>query len=236
MGRGLDRFILTFVLMVLCLLPSMATAADSEVRVGFFSEEPLAFVGPGGMAQGLAVDVLYSIIEEMGRKPVFIHDDRQVILDRLLLGEIDLIAALPFEYSLTTNITFSENSIAADWGTVYVRSSQVEKLQDLKGMRIGVVDGDRYAPAFKALCGNLGIPMTLFEFQNYEALFQPSGRGMSKQAWQTACMAFDLPKAWGSSLHPSCSNLSAFGLPVPKKGMSPFCARWMPDSVNSRRI
>ncbi|WP_319471991.1 response regulator [uncultured Pseudodesulfovibrio sp.] len=177
MGRGLYRFILNFVLMMLCLLPSMATAADSEVRIGFFREEPLAFVGSGGMAQGLAVDVLYSIVEEMGRKPVFIHENRQVVLDRLLLGEIDLVAALPFEYSLTTDIAFSENSIAADWGTVYVRSSQVDKLQDLKGMRIGVVDGDRYAPAFKALCGNLGIPMTLFEYQDFESLFKAVHKG-----------------------------------------------------------
>ncbi len=167
MGRGVNRFIINIALIALCLVPTMVLAADTSVRVGFSDDEPVAFLGSNGMPEGLSIDILRFICEEIGWDLTFFHGTRRENLDRLARGDIDLIAALPFDYDLSQDIVFTDHSLISDWGTVYADSAQVGKIQDLVGLRIGIARGDRYAHAFKALSGSLGIGLTLFEFDDY---------------------------------------------------------------------
>jgi PAS domain S-box-containing protein len=168
------RIVFLFFL-ILSLLPDAAFGKD-VIRVGYSDNPPLSQEGPGGEAQGFAVDVVRAIARERGLSVTFVPGPGEC-LDRLESGDVDICAVSPFSYAHPDRVAYSSNSILSDWGGVYVNTLAASAVQDLEGRRIGVLRNGYYVSAFKALAGGLGIGFTLLEYDSYREVLEAVTRG-----------------------------------------------------------
>ncbi|MUM76403.1 response regulator [Pseudodesulfovibrio sp. F-1] len=153
-----------------------ASAGEGSVRVGYYENSPLAFTGPDGAAQGLVPDIVRAVGKALGRETVFVPGTREECRGRLLAGETDLCAGLPFSYG-DGNVIFSGNSIIADWGAVYVRDLTVLGIKDLDGRNVGFGRDCSHVDAFKRLVGSHGVGLTLRMYDTCREALAAVGRG-----------------------------------------------------------
>ena len=173
----MKRYLASF-LMLLCLLVMPDRAFSRElVKVGFWENAPLSFMDVNGMPQGFALDVLKVIGDQQGWDLQFVHGSWGECVERIGNGEIDIIATVPFGYDLMSVMAFTDNSLVADWGAVYVSNLVVSNIRDLSRKRVGVAVDDAHATAFKSLAGNLGAGFTLIRFSNYHDVLSAVRRG-----------------------------------------------------------
>lgn len=165
------RLVYCIVLLIVLGGQSLALAGP-VIRVGYVDEAPLSFSDVDGVPQGLAIDILNDIAEEKQWTLTYVKGTHESLLFKLGRGQIDIIAALAFDYDLADKVAFTDNSIVADWGIIYVNGFLVSKVQDLQGKRVALLRGDRHAEAFKSMVGNIGIGLTLYELSSYAEVFQ----------------------------------------------------------------
>ncbi|MDC0335972.1 ATP-binding protein [Pseudodesulfovibrio sp.] len=173
----MKRYLAGVALFLSCLALSVGVQAANTVRVGLYDNPPLTFLDADGEAHGLSIDILKFIAPEQGWDLVWEHGSRNDVLTRIKNGEVDINAAQPFSYESTQDVTFTTNSIVADWGAVYVRGLTVSTVQDLVGTRIGVVPDDSHADAFKELAGGLGVNITLIQYDSYRDVLEATASG-----------------------------------------------------------
>jgi PAS domain S-box-containing protein len=148
------------------------------VRVGYFENPPLSYSDTRGVARGLVVDILQAIGQEHGWDVLFVPEGVGQCLDRLESHAVDICAAVPFSYESPERIAYTDNSIIADWGAVYVRDLPVKTMQDLEGRRIGVVRDGVHLDVFKTLAGSLGLGFTLIEYDTYRQVLDAVSGGV----------------------------------------------------------
>jgi len=134
----------------------------TPVRVGAFNDyPPFGFVGEDGRAQGISVDYWTLLARKLGFEVVFFPTDFNDQLEGLKKGQYDSLAGI---FPLEERAKFFDFSRRyMDINTyIFVQSQsskQVEDLKDLKGMKVGVVQGD----SGQVLCENAGLKPEAFK-------------------------------------------------------------------------
>ncbi|MFH1915590.1 MAG: response regulator [Pseudomonadota bacterium] len=162
---------------LICLFVHVPAAVGAEpVRVGYYENSPIAFTGPGGVAEGLVPDIVRGICLGLGHDTVFVPGTQAECRDRLVSGDTDICAGLPFSYA-DGGVIFSDNSIVADWGAVYVRDLTVTGLEDIDGRVVGFGRDCSHMKAFKRLVGRHDVGLTLRMYDTCREALAAVGRG-----------------------------------------------------------
>lgn len=163
----MNRYLASVMMLFVCLVLPDSAFARQVVRVGYWENAPLSFMNSEGEAQGFAVDVLAAIAEDREWDVHLVHGSLNECIERISSGAIDIIAGVSFDYDLMNAMAFTDTSLVADWGAVYVKNEVVNTIRDLARKRVAVAVDDAHADAFKSLAGNLGAGFTLITFPNY---------------------------------------------------------------------
>lgn len=176
-GGRVKRFFFFIILILHCFVSLCFAQESIPVKVGFHEDTPLSFLDSSGVPQGLSIDILRAVAKNLGWNLVLVQGTPAENMERLRDGEVDILAALPFNYGLLGTLSFSDNSIVADWGAVYSAQKSISSMHDLEGLRVGVVKGDIHTREFKELAGSLDVRLTLLEFESYRAVLESVSRG-----------------------------------------------------------
>lgn len=129
---------------------ALSQAEPREVRL-VYEEYPPYEYSVNGQAQGINVDILREACMRLGLAPRFVSVPWVRALRMAHDGDVDGIFSLfstedrlQFLYFPSEPLSLERNVLVATAGAVPV----IERLDDLKGLRVGVVDGNSYGAEF----------------------------------------------------------------------------------------
>jgi len=150
------------VVALLFLITSMtiAPAQDRELVVGTSIWPP--YVDPKLPGQGLAVSIVTAALERSGYRVVIKFEDWERTLSAAKAGETAVIAAAWYTPERERDFLFSEPYLTNEIKFLKRRGTpfSYQSLDDLKGLRIGVVYGYAYSPEFDRAAGFTRAPET----------------------------------------------------------------------------
>ena len=127
-----------------------------------------------GNIQGMDIDIIRAIGEDQGFKVELYKERWQDLFESVASGERDLATAgisytdeRAEKYGLSTPYTFNPAAIMYKTG-----AHQINGLEDLKGLRVGVLEGAKYADQMEAVGGQQSITGYTTGFILYENLLQ----------------------------------------------------------------
>ena len=158
----LVRHVFCLVCLFLLLLPmivgSSPAFAAEPVRVGVYQNEPLVFVDERGRTQGFAIDILQAVAEEEGWTLSFVPGTWAEGLQRLVQGEIDLLAAVAFNGERSDSFAFNEVPLLLNWGRLYRGAgTNLDSVLDLDGKTVSLLENDIHALVFRKLAADFHI-------------------------------------------------------------------------------
>lgn len=127
-----------------------------------------------GNMQGIDIDIIRAIGEDQGFKVEFYKETWQELFDSVASGDRDLaISGISYnderaeKYGLSMPYYFNPSAIMYKTGKY-----QLNTLNDLKGLRVGVLDGAKQADQMKAVGGQASLTGIPTGFLLYESLVQ----------------------------------------------------------------
>ena len=171
----IKNFAQVFFLMVLMLYDGWLYAHEIEegkkghsLRVGMFSNPPLAFKGKDGHWQGISVDLLEAIAGRQGWQLEYIEAPFSEQLKKFRKHQIDLIIMMAYSDERAKKYIFTHNPIISNWGLVYARpGSGIGSLLDLQGKRVGVMRNNIHDRAFRKLVEKFSLQVDIVELDNF---------------------------------------------------------------------
>ncbi|MFO7936052.1 MAG: transporter substrate-binding domain-containing protein [Kiritimatiellia bacterium] len=131
--------------MLLSLLSVIPAYASPAIRVGAQCSPPLIFITSDGHTSGLFPELLENIAEQHGWEIEYVHGSQEENHERLIKGDIDLVANMKVSGSQRSFYKFSSEPVFINWGTAFSRSDiRVCNLKDLNGRRIALEHGGSY--------------------------------------------------------------------------------------------
>lgn len=135
---------------------------------------PFSFQDNYGNMQGTDVDSIRAIGEEQGFKVEFYKETWQGLFDSVDSGARDLaVSGIAYtedratNYGLSTPYFFNPSSI------MYADDDlNIQSLDDLSGLRVGVLKGSRQASFLQSLDNDIELLMNTTSFLSYESLIQ----------------------------------------------------------------
>ena len=143
------------------------------VRVGVYENRPMLFMGEGGVARGVYVDVLAAIGQAEDWTFEFRPGSWNENLDRLAAGEIDILPDIGYSTERARRFDFSRESIFSTWAQIYVpKDSDVQSYEDLEGKTIAVLRNDVHLPPLQAMLESFGIKVGYLILDDYDAVWE----------------------------------------------------------------
>ena len=162
--RTLKSPLLVLLLGLLWVLAIPLSAAEVALRVGVYERKPLAFAQfaeKESYISGLYVELLDSIARQDQWKLSFTRlTAPQEGRNRLINGEIDLLAGVAVTSAEAALLDFSKRPLITLWDQVYVRTLDAANLRnplDLHNKTIAVGANDATALALEKLCDSFQI-------------------------------------------------------------------------------
>jgi diguanylate cyclase (GGDEF)-like protein/PAS domain S-box-containing protein len=124
------------------LVGSDLCAAEREIRVGVYQNEPKIFMGSDGQPSGILGDLLVEIArqEDWTLRPV--RCEWQACLDALQSGKLDLMPDVAYNEQREALFDFHKIPALLSWSQIYKRSGvTINSALDLKDKRIAVLGG-----------------------------------------------------------------------------------------------
>lgn len=179
----LRRGLLCFLVPVLfCSLP--AGAQDKiHLRVGAYSNPPKMIITDNGKVTGFWPELLAHIAEEENWEIEYIAGSWTDNLNRLILGEIDMMPDVAFTKTRSKLYNFADSTVIASWSRVYVRKSdeEINTLSDLHGKRIAGLSGSVNIDGpngIKYMVQSFNLDSRVFEMFSYHDAFQALENGL----------------------------------------------------------
>ncbi len=168
----------------------VAEESDVEVKEDFVSKlpdtaptlkvaltgdfPPFSFQDNYGNLQGVDIDSIRAIGEEQGFKVEFYKETWQGLFDSVESGSRDIaISGISYQkerdekYGLSKPYFFNPSAI------MYEKSKlNIQNLDDLKGLRVGALEGSRQADVLKAMGDDIELTTMNTSFLSYENLMQ----------------------------------------------------------------
>jgi len=136
-------------------------AATKIVRVGTFQSPPMIFKDESGETNGIFSDLIRAIGERENWQLEFVHGSWSEGLDRLQLGEIDLMTSVAFKTNRESFLDYHTEPVMSAWGEVYVKQgSNIDSIFELSRKKIAVVEGDINGQNFRRLCVQFDVKCT----------------------------------------------------------------------------
>ncbi|PLX83347.1 MAG: hypothetical protein C0617_12550 [Desulfuromonas sp.] len=156
----------------LMLVPVAAAWGETVVRVGFYDNRPLSFVGPGGAYKGITVDLLEHVARQEGWRLEYVPGTWAQALERLEHGNIDLLSPIAYSEERAKRFDFNKETLINNWGQVYLPSdSAIDTILDLAGKRIAVLGNDIYERHFLDLLERFNIRCEIVQVVDYHEVF-----------------------------------------------------------------
>lgn len=151
-------------------LPDSAPIMKVAVIDGY---PPFSFQDDYGNLQGSDIDSIRAIGEEQGFKVDFYKESKQDLFDSVLTGRNDMaVAGISYQTALTEKYGLSKPYLHNPSTIMYVKPElNIKALDDLRGLRVSVLEGSTQAAALKEL-DNIDLTVEKTSFLSYENLMQ----------------------------------------------------------------
>jgi len=153
------------------------------VRVGVYQNEPKIFMDENGHASGFFIQLLEKIAAQEGWTLVYVPCEWAACLQDLTDGQIDLMPDMAYSTERDAVYDFHKIPVIESWSRVYASpGSQINKLSDLDGKRIALLNGSIQQTVFQQLMDGLGYKVTLVPVDSYDQAFALAGNGSADAA------------------------------------------------------
>ncbi|BCS88298.1 hypothetical protein PSDVSF_15400 [Pseudodesulfovibrio sediminis] len=134
-----------------CTVPFPATKKRKIIDVAAFIYPPASYISDSGEFTGETVEAMRSILRAMGFEPKFVIMPITRCLESLKLGQIPIMLPCSITEERQAYLHFSAPMYQVQsvlWKLDSSSSACWERVEDLKGKRIGVSNGYIYGPAW----------------------------------------------------------------------------------------
>ncbi len=140
------------------------------IRVGVPDDYPVAYV-ENGEFKGFYIDVFNEIARRRDWEVDYVNDRWVNLLQMLKDGRINALMAIAQTPEREKVFDFNEEAFLSNWGVVVSRV-KVEKITDLKGLRVGLVRKDVYSQAFMKIAEGFHLDFVPVWFDHYEEVLK----------------------------------------------------------------
>ena len=153
------------------------------VRVGVYQNEPKIFMDKNGSASGIFIELLDEIAAQEGWSLVYVPCEWAVCLQALEDGEIDLMPDVAYSTERDEIYDFHNTPVIESWSRVYSSSSTpINKISDLDGKRVAVLQGSIQQTVFEQLMNGFGYEVTIVPADSFEQAFALTAEGSADGA------------------------------------------------------
>jgi PAS domain S-box-containing protein len=212
--------ILLAVLGTLAFLTLSSAAADIRtLRVGVYEDPPKVFTDTSGRPAGIFIDIINRIAQDQGWEISYLHGTWQQGLDRLALGQIDLMPDVAYTARRDVVYSFNTVPVLSVWSQVYARKgSHIETIQDLKGKRVAVLEQSIQLQTLKTLADGFDLHFTLIPVTDYETEFRMIADGRVDAGVTNRFFGLMKAREFGLQSTPVIFDPAPFFFAAPKKG------------------
>lgn len=166
-----------WLLLSLALLP-LTGHATHALRIGLYESPPKIFTDASGMPRGILVEIIQEIARAEGWRLSFERCEWEMCLNRLEIGELDLMPDVAFTDARDDRFAFHRTPALHSWSQVYRRKElTVGSLLDLEGLRIGVLSSGVQSVLLAQMLESFGIDAELVATRSMEDAFQRAAAG-----------------------------------------------------------
>ena len=155
------------------LISATTSIADRTVRVGTHNIFPLVYMTSDSVPGGLCVRIIEHAAARRGWNVEYVHGTWHEQYQRLIHGQIDIIAGIAYHPERDSILQFTRQTIVPTWGRVYShRKVFIETILDLQGKRVGVMRGGVFGNALRQRAESFGVDCEFVELDNYRTVVQ----------------------------------------------------------------
>lgn len=144
--------IIAFLIAILLIVPGPAMAQDNLLRVAFNEHPPWKVINNEGQPDGIDIELLRILAEEMKLRIKFIHVPFKRGLKMLEIGEVDIMTGVLRRSERDAYLHFIEpaykNQSHKAFFVLKGREFLVQKYTDLHHLRVGTSIGGKFFPQF----------------------------------------------------------------------------------------
>lgn len=120
---------------------SPETLSAEVIRAGIYDNKPKVFVDEDGKPAGFFVDITEEIAKRNNFQVEYVYGTWADNLAKLERGELDVLLDVSYSDERAKNFVFNEVSVIESWYQVFTdRESRIERVMDLKGKTIAVLE------------------------------------------------------------------------------------------------
>jgi PAS domain S-box-containing protein len=155
---------------------SVAHAQSRTVRVGVYQNEPKIFMDASGKASGFFIQLIEKIASQEGWSVVYVQCEWSDCMQDLENGQIDLMPDVAYSAERDEIFDFHKIPVIESWSRVYAsREASINKISDLAGKRIAVLNGSIQQTVFQQLMDGFGYKVTLVPANSFDQAFSLAG-------------------------------------------------------------
>jgi len=167
----INKFIIILIAIMLLQIPILS--ASDSVKVVYFEKKPYIFTAEDGSAQGFAVDILNDLAVKQKWNLKFIKCTVSQSIEKLVVGEADLMFPLAYTKERDEKIDFSGTSLFETWGCLFtLRKGSIKSFYDVESRRIAYIKKSMFLEKFNDLTSEMDIKCEFVEVENHEQLFK----------------------------------------------------------------
>ena len=171
------------VLFVLLISQAIGLEAQTTLplRVGYYDAKPSCYQDAAGNPSGVFIEVLNALAKREKWTISYEYAPWNTLLDGLRQQENRLVPAIVRSRERESYAVFTQESVMADWGTVFSRSGAgVSSILDLEGRMVGALEDDYWysgTGSLRDLCTSFGVHPVYRFYADYSSLFSALRRG-----------------------------------------------------------
>ncbi|MCB0495397.1 MAG: transporter substrate-binding domain-containing protein [Cyclobacteriaceae bacterium] len=161
-----------FILFIGLLLGSVAFG--QTYKVGIYDNPPMVYMGEDGKPTGFFVELLEHIAQLNGWKLEYDTCSFAECRDKLLNDQIDILPDFGHSAARDSLFYFNQTPVISTWAEIYYadnRSTPINDIMSLEGLRIASLDGDYFSEngstGLLDICKELGINIDLYRVESY---------------------------------------------------------------------
>jgi PAS domain S-box-containing protein len=169
--------------LMLAFSAGVVHAQSRTVRVGVYQNEPKIFTDANGKASGFFIQLIERIAAQENWSLVYVQCEWAVCLQDLQEGQIDLMPDVAYSSDRAAIFDFHKIPVIESWSRVYASPhSPIDKISDLDGKRIAVLDGSIQQTVFQQLMDGFGYKVILVPASSYDQAFTLAANGLADAA------------------------------------------------------
>lgn len=112
------------------------------VKIGVYDNPPKVSVDENGKPEGIFVDIIEEIADREGWELQYVEGTWSEQLQNLNDGSIDILSDVAYSSQRDSIMSFHKIPVIQSWVQVFcLRQHQLNRVEDLNGLKIGVLDG-----------------------------------------------------------------------------------------------